>query len=82
MKVVERVLVNRLRKIVQVDKRQFGFVPGKGTANDRFILRMLLEECREKGKPLYFVFVDLEKAFDKVARTYRNTSQKSGHVSA
>ena len=31
MKIVERVLERRIRKIVEIDEMQFGFMPGKGT---------------------------------------------------
>ena len=31
-------------------------------------LRQLQEKCREQGKPLYVVFIDLTKAFDLVSR--------------
>ena len=67
MKIVERVLENRIRKIVKVDEMQFGFMPGKGTIDTVFILR-LQEEYRAKEKKLYICFVDLEKAFDRVPR--------------
>ena len=68
MKIVERVLENRIRKIVKVDEMQFGFMPGKGTIDAVFILRRLQEEYRAKEKKLYMCFVDLEKAFDRVPR--------------
>ena len=47
---------------------QFGFMPGKGTNDAIFILRQLQEKHLAKGKHLYFRFVDLEKAFDRVPR--------------
>ena len=47
---------------------QFGFMPGKGTTGAIFIVRQIQEKCGCKGKKLYFAFVDLEKAFDRVPR--------------
>jgi len=47
---------------------QFGFVKGKGTTDAIFTVRQMQESFRVKGKKLYFGFVDLEKAFDKVPR--------------
>ena len=41
---------------------------GKSTIDAIFILRQLQEKYREKKKKLYHVFVDLEKAFDRVPR--------------
>ena len=68
MKLVERVLEKRIRKLVVVDDMQFGFMPGKGTIDAVFLLRRLQEEYRARGKKLYMCFVDLEKAFDRVPR--------------
>jgi len=45
---------------------QFGFMKGKGTTDTIFIVRRMQEKFRAKGKKLYFGFVDLEKAFDRV----------------
>ena len=45
-----------------------GFVPGRGTTDAIFIVRQLQEKYIAAKKPLYFAFVDLEKAFDRVPR--------------
>ena len=45
---------------------QFGFMEGKGTTDVIFTVRQLQKNYRVKGKKLYFSFVDLEKAFDRV----------------
>ena len=47
---------------------QYGFMPGRGTVDVVFVLRRLSEKFRAKNKKLFFVFVDLEKAFDWVPR--------------
>jgi len=47
---------------------QFGFMKGKGTADAIFTLRQMQENFRVKGKKLYFGFLYLEKAFDRVPR--------------
>ena len=47
---------------------QFGFMPGRGTTDAIFILRQLQEKHLAKNKKLYFAFVDLDKAFDRVPR--------------
>jgi len=51
-----------------MDDMQFGFIKGKGTTNAIFIVRLMHENFRAKEKKLYFGFVGLEKAFDKVPR--------------
>ena len=41
---------------------------GKGTTDAIFIARQMQENFIVKGKKVYFGFVDLEKAFDRVPR--------------
>ena len=68
MKVLERILDKRLRQRINVDDMQCGFMPGRGTIDAIFILRQLQEKHLNKKKCLYYCFVDLEKAFDRVPR--------------
>ena len=44
MKLWERVIEARLRKVVQIAEQQFGFMPGRSTIDAIFSLRMLLEK--------------------------------------
>ena len=68
MKVIERVIERRLRSTIEINEMQCGFMPGKGTVDALFIVRMLQEKYAKKKKKLYMCFVDLEKAFDRVPR--------------
>ena len=54
-KIVEKVLERRLLYVVKVGEMQFAFMPGKGTIDAVFILR-LSEEYLHKEK-LYMCFV-------------------------
>ena len=68
MKVWERIIDARLRNRVEISKQQYGFMPGKGTTDAMFALRMFMEKYREGQRELHCVFVDLEKAYDRVSR--------------
>ena len=66
MKVWERITEDRLRNGVEINKQHYGFMPGKGTTDTMFALRMLMEKYRKGQRELHCVFVDLEKANDRV----------------
>ena len=66
MKVWERNIEARLKDRVEISKQQCGFMPGKGITDAMFALRMLMEKYREDQRELHCVFIDLEKAYDRV----------------
>ena len=68
MKVWERIIEARLRDRVEINKQQYGFMPGKRTTDTMFALRMLMEKYREGQRELHCVFVDLKKAYDRILR--------------
>ena len=53
-------------ELVDIDKMQYGFMPGRGIFDTVFILKRLTEKYQSKGKKLFYVFVDLKKAVDQV----------------
>ena len=58
MKMVERVLEKKILSLVNMNKMQFRFMPGRGTKDVLFILRRMQEEYQDKGKKLYMRFPD------------------------
>ena len=60
MKIVKMVLEKQIRILVNLNKMQFGFTPGKGTVDVIFIVRRMQKKYQKKNKKLYMCFVDIE----------------------
>jgi hypothetical protein len=43
-------------------------MPGRLTLEELFLISQFMERNREQKKDMHLVFMDLEKAYDKVAR--------------
>ena len=67
-KIILRVIMNRIKKKIytEVSWSQFGFRKKKGTRNAVSVMRTLAERSIEMQRNLYAVFIDHEKAFDRV----------------
>ena len=69
-KVLGKVIITRIRDTVdtRLRREQAGFRRGRGTIEQIFILRNIIEQVIEWNANLYVCFVDFEKAFDSIDR--------------
>ena len=63
MKVLKRVLENRIICQLSIYDMQFGLIPGKGTTDAIFIMRQV-HARHQTRKKLYYTSVDLDNAFN------------------
>jgi hypothetical protein len=68
MKLWEKIIEHRLRGVTNITENQFGFMPGTLTMKTILLIRQLMERCREQKKDYHMIFIDVEKAYDKVTR--------------
>jgi len=81
-KVYARVLLDRLKLITDslIDEAQAGFRTGRGVRDHLFVMSQILEKCYEFDVTSHFVFIDLEKAFDRVPRARMTTVLREAGV--
>ncbi|XP_068247896.1 uncharacterized protein [Palaemon carinicauda] len=65
-KLWEMIIERRIREETKIGEEQFGLKPGGSTTDAMFALRQLMEKYREGQKGLHIVFINLEKAYDRV----------------
>lgn len=63
---LERVIEKRLGDNVAISEQQFGFMPRRSATGVIFDLRQLIEKYREEEKSLHLVFIDPQRAYDRV----------------
>jgi hypothetical protein len=67
-KLRERVIEHHLRGITRISFNQFGFLLEWQPWKPFFLIIQVMEHYREHKKELHMVFMDLEKAYDKIPR--------------
>ena len=69
-KILGKIIIDRIRDGVdcRLRKEQAGYRKGRGTTEQVFILRNIIEQVDEWQATLYLNFIDFEKAFDSIHR--------------
>ena len=69
-KVLSLILLERLKKIIepQLQEAQCGFREGRGTTDQIWAVRQLVEKSLEHHSELCLCFIDLSKAYDSMNR--------------
>ena len=65
-KVFERVMVNRVSKVLPFTEAQAGARKGRSTADQVFILKHVLRSRKAANQPTYLAFLDIKQAYDQV----------------
>jgi ribosomal 50S subunit-associated protein YjgA (DUF615 family) len=58
----------RIRSEASISENQLIFIPKKSTMKPLFCIRQLVEKFKDKKKKSYMVFINLEKAYDRLPR--------------
>ena len=66
-----RLILNRFQTLtaVELPESQCGFRPGQGCTDMIFVVRQIIEKCKEHQVEGFLFFVDLRKAYDSVPRS-------------
>jgi len=69
-KIVHAIIASRLTRLLEARRmeEQNCFMPHRGTTDDIFSLKILLQKRKEHGLSTWVVFIDLVKPFDSVPR--------------
>eukprot|EP00106_Octopus_bimaculoides_P016855 XP_014784297.1 PREDICTED: uncharacterized protein LOC106879306 [Octopus bimaculoides] len=69
-KIIARILLQRFQVVAEsvFPESQCGFRKSRGTIDMIFCARQIQEKSQEQQKPVFFIFCNLEKAFDSVPR--------------
>ena len=64
-KVYERIINERVKEVTQITDAQAGGKEDSATTDHAIALKQIIQEIRDKGKTVYVIFFDRQKAYDK-----------------
>jgi len=69
-KILGRIVIDGIQNGVDIrlTREQAGYKKGRGTTEQIFVLRSIIEQANEWQASLYINFIDFEKAFDSIHR--------------
>ena len=78
-KLIELILLNKCKNLLNTVENQFGFKPGLGTEMCIYTLKDIINYYNSQGSAVYLCFLDLKKAFDRVnhAKLFRKMLDRS-----
>ena len=68
----DRIITNRLHQWVKINPEQTAFQKGKGTMDQIFLLRLIINLIKHHKMTSCIDFFDLSKAFDRVSRFHHH----------
>ena len=83
-KIMLKVILRRLQPIAEelLSEEQAGCRAGRSTNEQIFNLRIIQEKYTEHQKPLYHIFIDFKKAFDRIWHTSLWDTMKRFNINA
>ena len=85
-KIYSQILLNRLtvwaEKYDKISNCQFGYQKGKCTTDCIFILHSIIAKVLNSGQKLYSIFIDYEKAYDKINHIFLWQKMLSENISS
>jgi len=66
LKLTTAIIAKKLTNTLTLEDEQQGFRRGRSCTDAIFVIRQLAEKALEFNRPIFFCFIDIEKAFDKI----------------
>eukprot|EP00966_Prymnesium_polylepis_P292238 6748874-Prymnesium_polylepis.1 len=81
-KILTKILVSRFKRVINqlIDKTQTGFVPKRHITENTLLCRLIQSYLDETDEAGLMLFLDLEKAFDRVSHEYLYEAVKAAGV--